>query len=391
MKKYLIFFGIAFVISVLFTVINKLTLNIVLGRRVNGIIIGTDEVDYAKHSDVIIFLSYNPKTRFLDIISIPRDTKISVKGVAIGKITQLYAYTYKNTKSHKASADSVRNKIQEILGVDIPYYAQIDYSGFRNFIDVIGGLKIKVNYPMDYDDNWGKLHIHFSTGVHFLDGQKALEYIRYRKGDRGDLDRILRQQSFMREIMNRVKRPNVIIGFPKIAKILYRNIHTNISIWDILTVVYELKDFKISNIRLQSLPGRPSTRGSWFPDPGAIQKSIDLVMTGSVSGMEKLQTYSDVVVEIFNASGSSQRASKMRRALLKKNFDVIKIGNYARDSRYEKTVVIDRLGNLKKAQKIAAVIGAREVITKVDESRGVDVTIIIGRDWQGLEDIWDDR
>lgn len=384
MKKYLIFFGIIFVISVLLTVINKLTLNIVLGRRVNGIIIGTDEVDYAKHADVIIFLSYNPKTRFLDIISIPRDTKISVKGVAIGKITQLYAYTYKNTKSHSAAADSVRNKMQEILGVDIPYYAQIDYGGFRNFIDVIGGLKIKVDYPMDYDDNWGKLHIHFSTGMHFLGGQKALEYIRYRKGDRGDLDRILRQQSFMREIMNRVKRPNVIIGFPKIAKILYRNIHTNISVWDILTAVYELKDFKISNIRLQSLAGHPSAKGSWIPDPVSIQKSIDLVMTGSAGNLEKLKTYSEVVVEIFNASGEPKCATKMRRILLKENFDVIKIGNFSRDSRYEKTVVIDRMGHLEKAQRVAAVIGAKEVITKVDESRGADVTVIIGRDWQGL-------
>ncbi|MBN1383256.1 MAG: LCP family protein [Elusimicrobia bacterium] len=391
MKKYLIFFVIVFFISILLTIINDLTIDIVSGKRINGIIIGTDEVDYAKHADVIIFLSYNPKTRFLDIISIPRDTRVTIKGLAIRRINQLYAYTYKNTKSHKEAANSVRDKIQEILGVEIPYYAQIDYDGFRNFIDVIGGLRIKVNYPMDYDDNWGKLHIHFSTGVHFLNGQKALEYIRYRKGDRGDLDRILRQQSFVREIMNRMKNPSVIIGFPKIAKILYRNIHTNISIWDILTVVYELKDFKLSNIRLQSLAGYPS-RGSWVPSFSSIQKSVDLVMTGSVGNIKKLHTYSDVVVEIFNASGKSKRASMMRRALLKENFDVIKIGNFSRDSRYEKTVVIDRMGQLKKAQNVAAAIGAKEVITKVDESRGVDVTVIIGRDWQGLKNnIWNDR
>lgn len=384
MKKYVIFFGLIFFITVFLSVINTFTLNIILGQRINGIVIGTDEVDYAKHSDVIIFLSYNPKTRFLDVISIPRDTKIRVPGVAIRKINQLYAYTYKKTKSHHAAADSVRNKLEKILGVDIPYYAQVDYDGFKNFIDVLGGIKIRLNQPMNYDDNWGKLHIHFSTGAHLLDGKKALEYIRYRRGDRADLDRILRQQSFMREIMNKVKEPGVIAGFPKIVKILYKNTHTNISVWDILTIIYELKDFKLSNTRLQSLPGSPS-RGAWIPSAKAIQKSIELVMSGRVANIEKFPTYSSIVVEIFNASGKAKLAWRMRRSLTRMNFDVIKIGNFARNSRYEKTVVIDRMGYLKKTQQVAAAIGAREVITKINESRGVDVTIIIGRDWRGLK------
>jgi len=136
MKKYVIVFGILFIATVVLSFVNKLTYNIISGRRVNGIIIGTDAVESAVHSDTIIFLSYNPKTRFLDIISIPRDTKISVEGVAIRKINQLYAYTHTKTKSHKAAADSVRNELQDILGLDIPYYAQVDYDGFRNFIDI---------------------------------------------------------------------------------------------------------------------------------------------------------------------------------------------------------------------------------------------------------------
>ncbi|MFH0948225.1 MAG: LCP family protein [Elusimicrobiota bacterium] len=388
MKKYIIFFGIIFFITIMVTLFNTLTLNLISGCRVNGIIIGTDDVDYAKHSDVIIFLSYNPKKRFLDIISIPRDTKISVEGVAIRKINQLYAYTYKKTKSHHAASESVRNELQKILGTDIQFYAQVDYSGFRNLIDVLGGVQVEISQPMNYDDNWGKLHIHFSTGTYLLNGQKALEYIRYRTGDRADLDRILRQQGFVREVMNRVKEPRVIMNFPKIVKILYNNIHTNISVWDIMTVIYELKNFNLSkNVRLQSLPGAPS-RGVWLPDSSAIRKSVELAKTGCVNDMEKFPTYSSIVVEIFNASGKTKLAGQMRRALTKNNFDVIKIGNYEPNSKYEKTLVIDRMGTLSKAQQIADVIGAKEIITKIDGSRGVDVTVIIGRDWGGLKNIW---
>ncbi|PKM70832.1 MAG: hypothetical protein CVU93_00070 [Firmicutes bacterium HGW-Firmicutes-18] len=390
MKKYIIFFGIFFFVAVILTLFNTLTLNLISGRRVNGIIIGTDDVDYAKHSDVIIFLSYNPEKRFLDIISIPRDTKISLKGVAIRKINQIYAYYYKKNKNHHLAARGVKDALQEILGIDIPYYAQLDYIGFRNLIDVLGGVKVEISQPMNYDDNWGKLHIHFSTGTHLLNGQKALEYIRYRTGDRADLDRILRQQGFMREVMNKVKEPRVIVGFPKIAKILYQNIHTNISVWDILTVIYELKNFNLSNVRLQSLPGAPS-RGTWIPNSVGVQKSIELITTGSVNDIEKFPTYSNVVVEIFNASGKTNLAGQMRRALTKNSFDVIKIGNYDADSKYEKTLIIDRMGTLSKAQQIADVIGAKEVITKIDASRGVDVTVIIGRDWQGLKNIWEKK
>ncbi|PIU83210.1 MAG: hypothetical protein COS68_05265 [Elusimicrobia bacterium CG06_land_8_20_14_3_00_38_11] len=390
MKKYIIIFGVIFFITVVLTLFNTLTLNLISGHRVNGIIIGTDDVDYAKHSDVIIFMSYNPKKRFLDVISIPRDTKISVEGVAIRKINQLYAYSYKKTKSHHVAAKSVRDELQEILGMDIPFYAQLDYSGFRNFIDVLGGVKVEISQPMDYDDNWGKLHIHFSTGTYLLNGNRALEYIRYRTGDRADLDRILRQQGFMREVMNRVKEPRVIMGFPKIVKILYNNIHTNISVWDILAVVYELKNFNLSNVRLQSLPGSPS-RGVWIADPSAVQKSIELITTGLVKDIKKFPTYSNIVAEIFNASGKANLAGQMRRALTKNSFDVIKIGNYEPNSKYEKTLVIDRMGELSKAQQIADVIGAKEVITKIDSTRGVDVTVIIGRDWQGLKNIWDKK
>jgi len=384
MRKYIIIFGIIFFITVILTLFNPLTLNLISGRRVNGIIIGTDNVDYAKHSDVIIFLSYNPEKRFLDIISIPRDTKISLKGVAIRKINQIYAYYYKKTKNHHLAARGVRDALQEILGIDIPYYAQLDYNGFKNFIDVLGGVKVKIVRQMNYDDNWGKLHIHFSTGMHSLNGQKALEYIRYRIGDRADLDRILRQQGFIREVMNKVKEPRVIVGFPKIAKILYQNIHMNISVWDILAIIYELKNFNLSNIRLQSLPGAPS-RGVWIADPSAVQKSIELITTGFVKDIKKFPTYSNIVVEIFNASGKTNLAGQMRNALIKSNFDVIKIGTYEPNSKYEKTIIIDRMGELSKAQQIADVIGAKEIITKIDASRGVDVTVIIGRDWQGLK------
>ena len=82
------------------------------------------------------------------------------------------------------------------FGPEIHYYAQLDYGGFKKMIDLLGGVPVIVDEPMHYDDNWGKLHIHFEPGKHFLNGQKALEYVRYR-GLSGDFGRVLRQQEFL--------------------------------------------------------------------------------------------------------------------------------------------------------------------------------------------------
>ena len=372
-------------LSICFSVCYPFTRLIISGKRVNCLVIGVDDVIDGRHSDAIILLSYNPKTRFLDMVSVPRDSKISVPGIALKKINQLYAYKYKNTKSDGESAAFLKETAEKLLGVEIPFYFQLDFDGFRGVIDAIGGIKIN-NEPPSGEDN--DFNAFYSSGEFILNGQQALDYVRYRIGDRADLDRILRQQEFLCELLNRVNTKQIISGFPGIVRALRKSINTNLTLWDLLTAVYEVKGFNISNIRLQSLSGRPS-RNVWILDPAAMQKAMSLVEIGRVPDMAKIQTYSDVVVEIFNASGETGAANKLRRGFLKNNYDVIKIGDYSKNSKYKKTVVIDRLGQPDKAKIVAAAMGSKIVLTKIDETRGVDVTVIIGQDWEELKFKWE--
>ena len=85
-------------------------------------------------------------------------------------------------RSHKYGLGAQRTERFYLHALDIPYFFTIDYQGFRSLIDAMGGVYVKVNEPMHYDDSWGKLHIHFDPGTYLLDGKKSLEYVRFRGG-----------------------------------------------------------------------------------------------------------------------------------------------------------------------------------------------------------------
>jgi LCP family protein required for cell wall assembly len=388
MKKYVIIFGLLLVLSVVMSVINPFTYSMIRGRRINCLIIGVDNVIDGRHSDAIIFASYNPVTKFLDLISIPRDTKISVPGLAIKKINELYAAKYLASGSDRVASVALKEKVEEILDVKIPFYVQLDFQGFSNFIDGLGGITIGQEQLGEYNEILAASGCMPSSGTYVFDGARALEYVRYRMTDRADLDRMIKQQEFICEVISRSSPSRIAVSLPRFAGILYKHIHTNLSFWDMITVVRELKEFKVSSTRLQVLAGRP-VRKVWVLDDDSVANSVHLVTEGRATDTEKFPTYSDLVVEVFNASGERGLAEKARRDLLAKKIDVIKIGDYDGNSRYARTVVIDRLGQPEKSQRVADTLGTKIVLTKIDETRGVDVTVILGQDWQNLKNVWE--
>ena len=96
------------------------------------------------------------------------------------------------------------------------FFLHMDYQGFRNFIDILGGLRVRVDEPMHYDDNAGKLHIHYEPGEYLMGGQEALEYVRFR-GKSGDRGRVLRQMDFMRLLFDRVTSAELFLRWPRLV------------------------------------------------------------------------------------------------------------------------------------------------------------------------------
>lgn len=350
-------------------------------ENINILLVGTDLVQNTLHADTIILMSYNPKNEFLDLLSLPRDTKITFTTESnkthTYKLTETFAYYYKKeNKNYISALDALKSLVISLLNerVKIPFYIQIDYYAFTKLIDIIGGVTIDIEEPIKYDDNSQNLHIDFKAGIQRLSGEEALKYVRYR-GGAGDLGRIYRQQRFMKSIISQLKNPAILFKSPGIINFLMSAPHRNISGWDILSLLYEMRNVNIQNVRMSQLPGRPSGI-YWATDSLEIDKALDIIFGVPASDVPQTK----ITIEVLNASDIPGAALEVTRKLRDCGFDVIDYKSL--ESRQPKTMVVDRGNNLRSAQSIGRIIGTEEIFTRFQPKRMVDISVYIGSDYR---------
>lgn len=219
-----------------------------------GVDIGDGENSSVKHkrTDTIMLINYKQNENKVNVISVPRDTLIQVKG--------------KNEKINAAhvlgGVPWVIECVEQLLDVKINYYGKIDYEGFRSFIDAIGGVEVAIERNMDYDDPAQNLHIHFNKGeVVHLDGKKAEEFFRWRKNNDGsglalgDLDRIDNQHILIDKVISKITSAAIIPKIPGILEILPEYIETNMDGKEILKYGLSLKDITSENVSIKTIKG----------------------------------------------------------------------------------------------------------------------------------------
>ena len=187
---------------------------------VNTLVLGFDQGQ--ERSDIMMVASYNPQGKSLNLLSIPRDTMV----VEAGKRRRINEIVLRS-----GMAQAIR-RVEDITGLPIDYYISLDFAGFRKVVDLLGGVMIDVPADMDYEDREQGLYIHLRKGSQLLDGKKAEEYIRYRKYQWGDLDRIRVEQEFVRELIRQKFNVIYISKAPQLYMILENHVDTNIPLQD---------------------------------------------------------------------------------------------------------------------------------------------------------------
>ncbi len=415
-KIFAICIFILAVLSLAASMFSPLSKSLRKQESVLGLLVGTDWVDNARHADTMVLFRYNPAQRSLDLLSVPRDTRIEVPGLKIRRMNEVYAYAFRaNNRNHDAAIHELTRIIRSVLFAspkvstepgarerssalpEINYYVQIDYDAFRKIINLLGGVTVTIDEPMNYDDNWGKLHIHFNPGQYVLDGQKALEYVRYR-GHSGDYGRVVRQQQFVLKILDRFKNPLNLLKIPKILFISIPSIKTNLNAFEKFLILWELKDLRKEQIRMMQLPGR-AQNGFWIPDSDGLAATAQIlsgqkrvapvksVLNGALAPADAPksdsleETAKPLTVEVWNASSKKGLALDVVRYLRGKGFDVVKWGNYK--SRQPRTLVRDHRGDMDHARAIASALNAPrvEIFTHMESNPLVDVEVILGEDY----------
>ena len=245
-------------------------------RRQNILFMGVDVASNAadpfkgNRSDTMLLVSIAPYGKDINVISIPRDSKVYIADRSRpDKINHAFAF---------GGADLAVKTVEETFGVKVDHYIALSNTGLIKFIDTIGGLPIYIEKDMHYHDNTAGLHIDLTQGQHVLNGEQTEGYLRFRKDALGDIGRIRRQQWFFNALMARLKEPSVLVKIPEVLKVMPKYIQTDLSVYELSQYAAMVKAIDVSSIQVATLPGTPSTKGIisyWILDPDKTQEIIN--------------------------------------------------------------------------------------------------------------------
>jgi len=179
------------------------------------------------------------------LISIPRDTKVELKDHGTNKINAAYEF---------GGTEMINEKIYELTDIGIDKIMIVNFAGFKNIIDALGGVSITITEPL-HDDKSGS---DFEPGTYNLTGEQALAFARNRATAKGDFDRMNRQKYLLSEIFKQKANFSIIPKIPAIISILREETRSNFTTWDYMKIGYRLIKNK-NNLKMLTLPGVSKT------------------------------------------------------------------------------------------------------------------------------------
>lgn len=292
-------------------------------RKQNILLLGVDSngsnTDPWKgtRSDTIVLLNIDPKTRSVNAISVPRDSKVFLpEEYGIQKINAAHAL---------GGIKLTKETVEETLGVRVDRYIVVSDEAVKRLVDALGGVPIYVEKRMSYDDYSGGLHVHLSRGLHVLDGKNAVGYLRFRHDGLGDIGRTQRQQWFLRGLLEKIQTPQAIAKIPEMLNIASNYIKTDLSLYEMSQYAALAKSFDINKIEVATLPGAPNKRGSvsyWILDPEKTQEVINRLIYRDEPG----PTDKNFTAGIMYSPEKEKQAMQLKSELQVLGFEVNCIG-----------------------------------------------------------------
>lgn len=245
-------------------------------RRQNILLLGVDsngdgaDLWEGTRSDTIIILNVDPKTRSINAISIPRDSKVYLAdNKGIQKINSAHAI---------GGVNLLKKTLRETFGIKIDKYIIVHDDAVAKIVDALGGIPIYVEKPMKYHDYAGHLHIDLDKGDTVLNGKQAVGYLRYRKDGLGDIGRTQRQQWFMKSLFEKLHSPQTITKIPEVLNVCNTYIKTDMSFYELSQYAAFARSVDENKIEIATLPGAPNQKGYisyWILDPKKTQQVIN--------------------------------------------------------------------------------------------------------------------
>ena len=202
-------------------------------------------------SDTNILVRFDVPNKRIDLVSLPRDT--------------LLHNEYRNNKLNfayaKGGTELLMEQIENLLGIPVDFYVTVNLKGFIALVDQIDGVDFDIPINMDYDDPYQDLHIHFTKGPRHLNGQEAMEVVRFRHNNDGtgygteDIGRIGTQQAFLKAVAKQLLQIGNVTNIPALVDIFYTYVKTDLTTGNLVWLGNEALNIGTENIHFATLPG----------------------------------------------------------------------------------------------------------------------------------------
>lgn len=278
-------------------------------RRLNFVVVGAQEDEGT--TDTIILAHVDLERRLATLISIPRDTWVEIPGHGHQKLNAAYGY---------GGPALTARLVGRLTGAHIDSTIAVDPFGAKQITDALGGLNVNVERDMDYDDNYGNLHIHLKKGEQFLSGGQVLEYMRFRHDNESDWGRMRRQQQVMHEIVRELGEPQNWPKVPRLVALARKDVKTPLTDAQLRALIELYRGVPADNVRAFTLPGHPDFVGDasvvlvddwWAKIVGQLVCSPvdppqDVVLVANATGVPDVTT---IVVSALRGGGWNVRTS----------------------------------------------------------------------------------
>ncbi|GAB4467683.1 MAG: hypothetical protein Kow00124_00910 [Anaerolineae bacterium] len=376
--------------------------------RVTVLLMGIDERAFEQgpaRTDTMILLTLDPATGTAGMISIPRDLWVAIPDYGVyDRINTAYFRGQADQYPGGGGAALARLTVQHNLGVEVPYYATVNFQAFIQIIDQIGCIPITVPQTIDdptypAPDGYGYDPFYLEAGEYCMGGETLLKYSRTRSTFGGDFDRAARQQQVLRAIREHVlstgQLPNLLARAPQLYETVSDGISTNLSLQQIVELARlaaSIQESRICSavINNEYVDSQTLPDGSQVlvPNRNTVRQLVLDVWTGQGTCDPTMREIAEAAraegatISILNGTAREGLATITRDRLAAVGIQVTSIGNAER-SDYAQTIIINHNGKDATARFLAAQLGVAEsLIAAGTPGSAYDIEVILGEDYR---------
>lgn len=327
-------------------------------------------------TDTMLLIRFSPQSHQVVVLSLPRDTRTYIDGVGLTKLNSANVYG--------GPALTARTTSDLLGGVQIDRYIRINVQGVEKLIDAMGGVKVYVPQDMKYQDDSQHLYINLKQGDQHLNGNQAMQFLRFRYDAYGDIGRVQRQQMLMRAFIEQALKPATLTRLPQVLSVIQSNLDTNLSVEELIALVGFAAQTDRPNVQMLMLPGYFGSEAEygasyWLPNLPSIESLVSQYFSRDGVIDVSATVPNTLKLAVQDSTGETYTVQSLLNHLGNIGYSNIYVDQPWNES-LAVTKIIAQQGDAQNAERIRQALGFGEVLVESTGSLDSDITIRLGQD-----------